>query len=37
MATGGGGPLPWLILTDAEHTVKVEGFALSDLKAKLAQ
>ncbi|MBN2131670.1 MAG: carboxypeptidase regulatory-like domain-containing protein [Sedimentisphaerales bacterium] len=27
--------LPWLILTDAEHVVRAEGFALSELERKL--
>jgi hypothetical protein len=27
--------LPWLILTDKEHVVRVEGFGLSELNGKL--
>lgn len=29
--------LPWLILTDREHIVRAEGFAISELNAKLEQ
>jgi hypothetical protein len=29
--------LPWLILTDREHKVTHEGFALEDLEAKLTE
>jgi len=29
--------LPWLILTDSKHIVQAEGFALSELEAKLQQ
>ncbi|MCK4850827.1 MAG: hypothetical protein KAT11_05715, partial [Phycisphaerae bacterium] len=29
--------LPWLILTDAKHIVRVEGFPLADLDGKLKE
>jgi hypothetical protein len=29
--------LPWLILTDKKHTVKAEGFALSELEEKIKE
>ena len=27
--------LPWLVLTDKDHVVRAEGFAVSELEAKL--
>jgi len=29
--------LPWLILTDAEHIIRAEGFALNELDGRLKQ
>jgi hypothetical protein len=29
--------LPWLILTDTNHIVKIEGFALQEVNEKLKQ
>jgi uncharacterized GH25 family protein len=29
--------LPWLILTDSQHVVRTEGFALSELEAKIKE
>lgn len=34
-AAWGAGALPWLILTDADHRVTAEGFAVEELDAKL--